>query len=137
MPYYGAIQNPYFRPAEIGIIAITNANPAVVTTGTVTLDSGNMQVVTAVNNNYKSQLIVRIRIPDDYGMKQLNKFKGTITVLSSTTFSIPIDTTTFDQFVIPVQVNPQPLTTPAQAVPIGEDTSILTQSFVNILTPQF
>lgn len=123
MPYYGAQSNPYFLPAISDIASITNGFPAIVTT--------------TFDNKYESLLIVRIDIPPQFGMWELNKKKFTITVTSPTTFTIPIDTTNFNPFVTFSEQPGQPLVTPAQVVPVGEDASILTQSFVNILTPQF
>lgn len=126
MPYYSALQNPIYRPAVTDITAITNSNPAVVTT--------------SFAHSYLTGLIVRIQIPQEYGMRldygpKQPHFQ--ITVLSTTTFSIPLDTTNFDPFVVPMEQSGQPLLNVAQAVPIGEEAAILTQSFVNILTPQF
>ncbi len=123
MPYYGAQSNPYFRPALNDIIDITNDFPATVTT--------------KFPHKYLSLLIVRLLIPPAFGMTQLNKLKATITVTGATTFTIPIDTTNFDPFISFTELMGQPLITPAQVNALGENASILTQSFVNILTPQF
>jgi hypothetical protein len=123
MPYYGAIQNPSYLPAVRDVIAITNAFPASVTT--------------SFDHNYLSGLIVRMIVPGEYGMFQINKIKGSITVTSPTTFTIPINTTNFDTFVVPTEQPQQPLGNVAQAVPVGEDSDQLDQSFVNVLTPQF
>jgi hypothetical protein len=122
MPYYGAIQNPTFMPAVRDIVAITNAFP--------------LQVTTSFAHSYLSGLIVRIKIPQYFGMEILNDVQGSILVTGSTTFTMNIDSTNFDPFVVP---SPQPgsIYTPAQVVPVGEDADILTQSFVNVLTPQF
>ena len=123
MPYYGAIPNPSYLPAVRDIVAITNSFPATVTT--------------SFDHNYLSGLIVRMIVPANYGMFQINKLKGSITVTSPTTFTIPLDTTTFDTFVVPTEQTYQPLVNPAQSVPVGEDADMLDQSFVNVLTPQF
>jgi len=127
MTYYSAIQNPKFMPAVRDILSITQANPAVVTT---TFDGTNPG-----SHGYLTGVIARIDIPIQFGMQQLSGFQGVLTVLSPSTFSIAVNTTGFDPFVNP---SPDPrYTTPAQVVPIGEETAILTQSFVNVLTPQF
>jgi hypothetical protein len=110
-------------PAVRDITAITNGFPAMVTT--------------SFPHSYLSGLIVRMVVPHIYGMYQINDIKGTIQVVSDTAFNININTTTFDAFVIPMELVNQPLTNVAQAVPVGEVTAQLTQSFVNILTPQF
>ncbi len=123
MPYYSAITNPIYMPAVRDVTSVTNGFPAVVTT--------------SFPHSYLNGLIVRMVIPFNYGMFQLNDLKSVITVLSDTTFSINIDTTNFDVFAIPTEAMDQPLLNVAQSVPIGELASHLDQSFVNILTPQF
>jgi hypothetical protein len=122
MPYYSAIQYPMYKPAVRDIVAITQSNPAIITT--------------SFPHTYLTGLIVRLNIPQDYGIK-VGRFKGTITVLSPTTFSIPLNASVLDPFVIPVEAPNQPELNVAQVIPVGEETAILTQSFVNVLTPQF
>lgn len=121
MPYYSALQNPIYKPAVRDITAITNAFP--------------LQVTTSFAHSYLTGLIVRLRIPQGFGMTELNDVQGLITVNSTTTFTMDIDSTNLDTFVIPP--NNPPYYTPAQVTPIGEDAAILSQSFVNVLTPQF
>jgi len=122
MPYYGAIENPLEIPAVRDIIAITQSNPAVITT--------------SFDHGYSSQWIVRILVPQGFGMTILDKQQFVITVLSPTTFSIPIDSSGFDAFVIPPGYGPTPLSprygTPAQVVPIGEEAAVLSGSFRNV-----
>lgn len=116
-----AISNPYFLPAANIITAITNSNPATVTTQT--------------DNQYISGLIVRLDVPFGYGMTQVNQLFGPITVLSSTQFTIPIDTSFFDPFVVPSGPPPAGTTgfQQAQSIPIGELSSMLTGAVRNIL----
>jgi|ERR1043165_1814612 hypothetical protein len=123
MPYYGAFTNPIFKPAVRDIASISN--------GLIT------QITTTFAHSYLTGLIVRLVIPPDFGEIQLNKTVWSITVTGETTFTIPVDSTYFDQFVVPTEAADEPLVTPAQVTPIGEEASILTQSFVNVLTPQF
>ena len=118
MAVQGFIVTPYLIPAARGIGAITNAFPAQVTT---TLDHG-----------YITGAIVRLYIPHYCGMEQANRLKGSIEVTGATTFLIDIDTTLFDPFVAPSAND-----TPAQVVPIGEDTDTLESAFRNILQPLF
>lgn len=112
-----AIANPTYQPAMRIITAITNANPAVVTT--------------SFAHNYNSNLIVRIDIPLGFGMQQINQQVGTITVTGTTTFTINIDTTKYDAFSTPsvFPYNDQL----AQVVPIGETSDTLINATVNVL----
>jgi len=117
MPNYYANPNPLFQPAMRLITAITNANPAVVTT--------------SFANQFITGTIVRLDIPFACGMQQANQLTGAISVITPTTFSINIDTTQFDAFVIPT-FNPQ-INTAAQVVPFAEINSILTAATQNVL----
>lgn len=87
MPEY-AIQYPLCQPAMRIITAITNSSPAVITT--------------SFAHQYLDGLIVRLYVPAYYGMEQANKLSGIITVIDDVTFSMTIDTTDFDPFVVPV-----------------------------------
>jgi hypothetical protein len=113
-----AYQNSTFQPAMRLIAAITNANPAVVTT--------------TFAHSYLTGLIVRLDLPPAVGMPQANGMTGTITVLSPTTFSINIDTTSFTPFAIPGMPGPH-TDICAQVVPIAEVNSSLVQAVQNIL----
>lgn len=113
-----AVVNPIFQPAMRIIAAITNANPAVVTT--------------TFAHQYITGTIVRLDIPVACGMQQANQMTGTIVVTGTTTFAINIDTTKFDAFSIPVSP-PSYANTCAQVVPIGESSNILTAAVQNIL----
>lgn len=125
MPYYFANPTPIFAPAVRDLLSITSAYPAVFTT---TYDGTNPGA-----HGYKTGLIVRIDIPPHFGMQQLNQFQGTITVLSPSTFSMNVNTTGMNPFVIPAE-NPGFNFTPAQVTPIGEVAAQLDQSFVNQLS---
>lgn len=117
MPQYYAYPFPIYQPAMRIISAITNANPAVVTT--------------TFANQYITGTVVRLDIPYACGMQQANQLTGEISVISPTTFSINIDTTLFDVFSIPVvsyQIN-----TAAQVVPIGENSLQLNAATQNVL----
>lgn len=110
--------NPIFQPAMRLVAAITNANPAMVTT--------------TFAHQYKSGLICRLDFPPAVGMQQANGLSGAIIVNSPTTFFIDIDTVFFDPFVMPP--SPPPLVnTCAQVVPIGEINEQLTQAVRNTL----
>lgn len=108
---------PVFQPALRIITAITNGFPA--------------QVTTSFSHQYKTGLIVRLRIPKGFGMYQADQLFAPITVTGLTTFTINIDTTRFDLFVVP-DTDPDDLQS-AQAIPTGEVNSSLSSSYRNVL----
>jgi len=83
--------NPVFQRAMRIISTITNANPAVVTT--------------TFDHQYLTGLIVRLNIPRGYGMTQANRLYGPIVVTGATTFTVDIDTTNFDTFIVPIVID--------------------------------
>ena len=109
--------SPTFQPAMRVISAITNANPAAVTT--------------SFDHDYISGEIVRLIIPPGYGMTQANKLEGAIVVTGDDTFTINIDTTLFDVFASPGS-SPEDLQF-AQVIPIGEINEILSAATQNVL----
>lgn len=123
-PRYNSVQFPTYQPALRFILSITQTNPLVVTT---TFDG-----TTAGDNQYESGLIVQLLIPRGFGMVQLNQVTAPITVLTSSTFSMPIDATNLDPFVIPA-IQPGNFGTVAQVVPVGEITEIVSQATRNVL----
>lgn len=113
-----ALQFPVFQPAMRVIASITNAFPLVVTT--------------TFAHQYKTGTIVRLDIPKADGMQQANLLYAPITVTGATTFTMPIDSTNFDAFSIPMGVSPH-INTNALVVPIGEVSSMLTAAVQNVL----
>jgi hypothetical protein len=104
------------------ISAVTNSYPAMVTT--------------AVDHQYITGITVRLLIPEACGMQQLNNYLGKITYAGPDTFTIDIDTTYFDAFVIPGISAPavsDHIDTCAQVLPIGEDPYQITAPLRNIL----
>jgi len=112
-----AYKFPIFQKAMRIISGITNAVPASVTT--------------TFNHQYITGMIVRLNIPEGFGMVQANQLYGPIIVTSPTTFTITIDTTKFDAFVAPSSF---PFSyQSAQCTPIGEVSSTLKAATQNIL----
>jgi hypothetical protein len=112
-----ALTDPTYQPAMRIIDAITNADPASITT--------------TFDHDYVTGTIVRIVVPLGFGMQQINQMVGTITVTGNTTFTIDIDTSWFDSFAAPVvfPFNQQY----AQVVPIGEINETLLIATKNVL----
>lgn len=100
-----AIENPIFQPARRVISAITQANPAAVTT--------------SFDHDYFTGDIVRLVIPDGFGMTQANDLTGAVTVTGDDTFTIDINTLSFDSFSDPNDG------TVALIVPVGEVNSTI------------
>src|SRR5271157_5166420 len=103
---------PMFKPASRLIQSITMASPAM--------------VVTRNPHLYSTGIVVRLVIPEACGMRQANDLTGEITVVDPTSFTINIDTTTFEAFVIPTVFLPTPGGIPewfdicAIIIPIGD-----------------
>ena len=118
-PWY-ANPSPTFQPTLRLIASITQTNPVAIT---CTFD-----------HDFVSGTIVRINVPLPlvYGMRQIDKLYAPITVTGTDTFTMPIDGTLFDAFVVPGAVaahtNAYPYVTP-----IGEINTILTAAVQNIL----
>ncbi len=120
------ISDPVYQPDICSIWNITNSEVCVITT---TQDGSGPQA-----HGYLSGLIVRLIVPQYWGMTQVNQLEGIITVLSDTTFSMDIDTSLFDPFVIP-SVDPNRFYQVAQVIPIGEVNTQLRQAVRNVLPP--
>lgn len=113
------VQNPTFNPATAIIIAITQAEKAVIQTN----DPHTFVVGQSV----------KIIVPKDYGMEEINGLVGNITFISSLLpnfFQTDINSQFFSPFAVPA--NPLQF---AQAVPVGEDTFHLDGAERNVLTP--
>jgi len=112
-----AQQYPVFQPAMRPISAITSSLLVMITT--------------SINHNYVTGEIVRIVLPLGFGMQQMNQVYGPITVTGLTTFTMPVDSTTFDPFHVPSQY-PQNQQY-AQVIPIGELSGQLNAAYQNVL----
>lgn len=106
--------DPTFQPAFRIIDNITNDNPAVITTST--------------DHNFITGEIVRLSLPNRYGMHEIDKIQGEITVTSDTSFEIDIDTTHITPFSEPAESYQC-----AVVVPIGEIASQITGATKNVL----
>ncbi len=95
-------------PSTLLITAITNSKPMVMTT---TYDP-----VTAANT-YIPGMVVKLVVPKSYGMFQANGLSGKIISVLGSVFTLAIDSTNFDAFVIPASTAEQP----ASIVPSGSN----------------
>jgi hypothetical protein len=112
-----AVQYPIFQRAMRVISTISQATHA--------------EVTTTFAHQYKSGEIIRFVIPLGFGMQQIDQMQAPITVTGSTTFTVPIDTTTFDAFSVASTFpnNKQY----AQVVPLAEIASQLEGATQNVL----
>ena len=120
--------NPYFYPSSRYITKISQATKAIVTL--------------SVSHEYTVGQVVRLIIPTvtaaAYGMTELNGVQATIVAINAAdadgvtnTITIDVDTTGFSAFAFPLTTDPG--FTPAQVVPMGENTAEALLLGANIL----
>ena len=85
-----AVLYPTYQPAMRIVTAISQTNPAVVTT--------------SFAHQYNSGIIVRLDVPVANGMQEISSMpypnkSYLITVTGATTFSVPVDATQFSAYV--------------------------------------
>lgn len=115
---YYADLDPVFQPAMRLVTNITNDRAAVVTT--------------SFAHGYITGVIVRLYVPQPFGMPQADQLQGSITVLDDYSFSIDIDTSEFDPFIPNLPLMPRYAKIPL-VVPIGEVSGMLKAAFRNTL----
>ena len=86
-------------PSTLQIVSITNAMPAVITCV--------VQPVTSANTYIAGQL-VKLIIPNSYGMQQANNKTVQILSVNGLQFTIALDTTQYDAFAVPASTAEQP-----------------------------
>lgn len=118
MARFHAVADPTFQRSMRLVSAITNANPA--------------QITTTFDHDYGTGDIVRLSIPRWFGMVEADKLVGTITVTGSDTFDMNIDTTSFTPFSVPSPV-PWYVNAYAQITPVGEISANLAGATQNTL----
>jgi hypothetical protein len=89
-------------PSSLTITAITQSTPMIITIaiGTPTTEA----------NTYIVGMAVRLFVPNTYGMFQANNLIGTITSISGSNFTLNLDSSQFDPFVVPSGNVTQPAT---------------------------
>lgn len=115
--------NPIFYPRRRTITKITKASQAVVTM--------------SVTHGYTVGQQVRFVVPAAFGMTEMNGLLGTITAIDTTTttgntITVDIDSSSFTTFAFPLTAD-VPFT-PAEVIPVGEDTSYALAAGVDILS---
>ena len=118
MPEWYANPDPRYQPAMRIVTDITKAASVVVTTHP--------------DHNYVDGMIVRLYVPKNYGMWQINHHAGAITVLTANTFSMELDTTAYDSFLVPV--SPPYYRFTALVVPIGNLLDVYNVGVRNVST---
>lgn len=120
--------NPYFYPSIRYITNISQATQAIVTL--------------SVTHNFTVGQQVRFVVPTvtstTYGMTQLDGLFGNIVAIDQTdsngsinTITVDIDTSGFTAFAFPLTTSPG--FTPAQVIPVGENTAVALNNNQNIL----
>lgn len=89
-------------PSSLVITAITQALPMVITV--------QVSNPTTEANTYISGMNVRLLVPRSYGMYQANNLVGTIQSIIGSNFTLNLDSTQFDAFVVPSGNVEQPAT---------------------------
>lgn len=102
-------------PPFLIITAITQAYPMVVTA------SPSFTYTTSI---YVVGQLVRFFVPSSYQMIQANGLTGQILAINGTSYTIDIDSTHFDAFVVPANYTPQP----ASLAPAGSRNLYNTQT---------
>jgi hypothetical protein len=80
-------------PSSLLITAITQSSPMVIT---VAIGNASTEAIT-----YQAGMNVRLTVPQPYGMYQANGLVGTILAIEGFNFSLSLDSSGFDPFVIP------------------------------------
>lgn len=102
-------------PPFLIITAITQSYPMVVTAA---------PSVTYTSSIYVVGQLVRFFVPSSYRMIQANGLTGQILAINGTSYTIDLDSTLFDAFVIPATYQPQP----ASLAPAGSRNIYNTQT---------
>lgn len=89
-------------PSSLTITAITQASPMV-----ITVAIGN---TTTEANTYIVGMAIKLFVPQTYKMYQANNLVGTIKAINGSNFTLNLDSSQFDAFVVPSGNVEQPAT---------------------------
>lgn len=91
-------------PGMLLITTITQTNPMVIS------------ITDSDENTYVVGQLIHLSVPSSYGMYQADQLTGQITAISGTDFTININASQFDAFVVPVGIRKSK---PASLSPAG------------------
>ena len=95
-------------PSSLAITSISQSAPMVVGVA--------VQTPTSESNTYIVGMAIRLMVPQTYGMYQANNLVGTIKAINGSNFTLNLDSSLFDPFVIPSGVTVEQ---PATIAPNG------------------
>lgn len=128
---FRVIGQPYFYPAEREIMKIGKS-------GTGTVPAGTTRITFGVTHGYLIGQKVTFHIPAVFSMVELDNVTATITNIgqadanaTTNTIDVDVDSANFTTFTFPA--NNSADFSPAQAIPVGENTAQALSSGVNIL----
>lgn len=114
---YRIIPARYYTPSRRWITNITAANPAVITV--------------SVAHNYLVGDKIRIHVPSEFGMTQMDGLQATVTAVTASTITTDIDSSAFTAFAFPTSAVAATGITFASITPIGEVATKLTSPINN------
>ena len=108
-----------FTPYSNVVVSISNNNPA--------------NVVTMGPHSYDDGLLVRLNVPKNCGMQQINGLQAEIAITAPDSFDFLVDASNFDLFAY-TSADQE-----AQVIPVGEQADSLTQAEINAknITPEY
>lgn len=115
---YRVIPPKYYSPYRRWITGITAANPAVITV--------------SVAHNYLVGDKIRINVPNQFGMTQINGQLATITAVTASTITTDINSAAFTAFAYPTSAIAAAGVSFPHIVPVGEVATKLTSSMDNV-----
>ncbi len=89
-------------PSSLMITSISQSSPMVI--------GVSIQNPTTEANTYIVGMSIRLMVPQTYGMYQANNLVGTITQINGSNFTLNLDSSLFDPFVVPTGNVEQPAT---------------------------
>lgn len=91
-----------YRPFIVGIFAVVS-------------DGDYTDITTDEEHGFVVGNEVTFQVPAEYGMRQLNGLKAFIVSITDDSIRVHLNTSTFDEFAVPLSPNE-----PAQVIPVGD-----------------